>query len=235
MKRKLSIITNFENCSLNCPYCIWRKSGNYEMYKNCEWTENFINDQFEAKLFKIFEETKNVDSKVYSISGGSDPLISLGKDNSNKFYNILHKLNSKFGMKYQVHTAFIDKLEILPNEMLENVSKVALHIFELTSIDRIEQVGKFLKSKNIELRCTLVINPALKVDFCDYLEYALYKANIQLSYREMWPFYLHKDLAWFKNASLRHLKNQYIEQADYNTYIMPDLSVRDTFVLEEQE
>ena len=79
-QQKLSIITNFtSNCSMNCAYCVWKCSGNYDKFKNHIWTDEYINNNnFSEKLIAHFQNNKKLlKNFVYSISGGTDPLIAI--------------------------------------------------------------------------------------------------------------------------------------------------------------
>lgn len=230
MLKKLSLITNFYHCTFNCPYCIWRQSGNFEKYKDFIWTEEFIDYTFESKLR---EHLKSIPSgHIYSISGGSDPLNCIDSNASIKFYNILHRINKDFGLKYQLHTARIDLLNHLPEAMYDNLDKIALHVLENEDIKNVLDIYNFITQKQIKLRIALVVTSFLKKSFCEKLEHLFKNSNMQISYRELWPVCVHDDLDWFKNASTRNPKNMFVQQADYNTYIMPDLSLTDKFIQE---
>ena len=230
MSKKLSIITNFTNCMMNCPYCIWKKSGNNEKYADYIWTNEFVKKStFKALLLTHLDYYKKLNT-VYSISGGSDPLVSLGQPASNRFYKILHNSNKKLGMKYQIHTAFKDRLFNLPTQMYDNLDTVVLHIMEDDQYEETCRLKHFLDEKNIKFRVTLVVTPTLKKDFCEKLEDVFKTHGVILSYREMWPKYIHPDMEWFKGIGDRDPRNRFIAQDDYNTYIMPDLNPSNTFI-----
>lgn len=229
-ERKLSIITNFKNCTMNCPYCVWKKSGNADIYTDFEWTEKYVkNRHFKNVLFTHLKSFRTLND-VYSISGGSDPLVDLELPASKHFYKLLHKANKKFKMKYQIHTAFKDTLFKLPSEMYDNLDKVVLHIMENDSIEDTCILKYFLSNKGIKMRVAIVVTPTLKKNFCEELEKMFAANNLPLSYREMWPYYKHPEDEWFRATKERNPINKFISQKDYNLYIMPDLNLTSHFI-----
>lgn len=224
----LSVITNF-GCKSNCEYCIWKNTINYIKYQ----FYNHIHAQlFSLKSFLI----QHPDIEKFSLSGGGDPL-NLTTTSLN-FYKNLNNICYELNKKYDIHTSyFINDIEKFLN--VTNSDTFLRKIVYHASLDRIPEpilLKEFKKlEKNFDLRIVYVITDSLTIEYLNQVEEILKNnfKNIQLSYREyVGTKYLpSKHVKEFcKNVSKRLKNSRFIEQNDYNYYIMPDGSITEKFL-----
>lgn len=202
MKNKgYSIITAF-GCKTGCSYCIWKQAHSNEKLHGKNWLNS-------VKAF-----LKIASSKV-SISGGGDPLNNWEKYQN--FWNLV--FNS--GKLIDIHTSYTN-WDFLP---FEKIHRMVFHSnFE-------ENYKEILKYKNkVKLRVNFVIEPESNIEILKKAEKNL--QDIQLSYREyVGSKSVDKNILKFCKAVQDRKENgKWIQQADYNIYLFPDGSIRETYL-----
>lgn len=213
----LSIITNF-GCDFRCPYCIWRNnSDNHSKYPVI--TSNPLND---TEFKKLLLENK---TDVISLSGGGDPLYRFSEQNSvsRQFLNDLDKMN----IKYDIHSMNTKEL-INAINTYNNIHKVVVHIrLKQLNLDYIKLI-EIAKSKNVQVRFALVLDGVSDTDIAMLEE--IFR-DVQFSLRR----HVTKDgisevSDYAKTINERNPLHMFIEQKDYNTYLMPDNTITTEFL-----
>lgn len=221
----ISIITDF-GCQSGCPYCIWRDHRKYLMD-----TERQI-----SSLDALLKERTWI--QKFSVSGGGDPL-NLHPE-SRGFYDSVHRICREQGKKYDIHTSYSPEM-ILSFFRKHPLSKDLLNrIVFHASRKRVPHRGNLMEllgvTQTTNLRLVYVVTDELDVPYLQNTEKTVIKhfpKNTQLSYRELVGDRCRASLEvqeFCKRVSERMENGKFIEQKDYNTYIMPDGSIRDVFL-----
>lgn len=223
----LSIITNF-GCKSDCHYCIWKSSTNHNLYKYYN-----INGQLNA-LTNFLLEHPELDK--FSLSGGGDPLnVTL---DSLAFYDRLNAICFKYDKKYDIHTSYSVK-DIQKFLQLTSSRPFLRKIVYHASSCRIPFPNMLKQFKELErffsLRFVYVITDSLSLEYLIKAEDIIqnYFNGAQLSYREYvgTQFTPTEEIKEFcKNVTNRMENSRFIEQNDYNYYIMPDGSIAEKFL-----
>lgn len=225
-EKGISLITDF-GCLSSCPYCIWR---NHKKYRH--------NPENQIKTFLGLISSGNRTLRKFSLSGGGDPL-NLHPDRKG-FYDAIHKICKKHGLVYDIHTSYsVEKIleffEMFP-EAAEHLHRIVFH----ASRERIPFVSSLSRFKELlgrtRLRIVYVVSEELDLPYLREIEESLsrdFPEDVQLSYRELVGerFRASEEVQSFcETVSERRKTGKYINQKDYNVYIMPDGTTTETFL-----
>ena len=165
----------------------------------------------------------------FSISGGGDPLYRF--EENKLWWSKLIKLSNDMNKVFDIHTS-------KPEEMIEiyqffkySMNRLVIH----SSIERWNPLlYSTLISMGIKIRLNFVVTNELSDYYIDLFNDFCIRNNCQLAYRKLVsndesikP--LDKVVDKCKH-NIHHLI-RYVEQKDYNYYLMPDGSVQETFLV----
>ena len=201
----ISIITNF-GCRAECWYCIWK--GHELEYANepTDWN----------KLEQFLIDNKNK-GKV-SVSGGGDCLYKYGE--YSEWWSKLFEITNKLNMLVDVHTR-----EKFTNDWFWK-NRINRCVF---SSDKLRDDEKYLSylSELTKIRVTHLITADTTYDMIDaYLGFQN-KIGCQFTVKELVGY---DDKGMFLKVREKYPEIYYLEEGDYNTYYMPDNSIRKAFL-----
>lgn len=230
MIKGYSIITDF-GCKNTCKYCIWKhnkiRNNRYPLFLNS--IENFI---------------KSIPDNIpkFSISGGGDPLNNFEKNK--EFWNLIYKCCIKYNKKLDIHTSYID-YDLFNHSFFKNIlNKLIFHgnvQLDLNKIFLYKQSYKLIDildfNKLYDLRIVYVLDNTINnFESITRFEKFAYNNDIQIAYRELVNLTNDNNLnissdinEYCLNINERYNKGRYVNQNDYNLYLMPDGKVYDKF------
>lgn len=205
----LSIITNF-GCTTNCPYCIWK---NHKL-------NNKTSDDLIINKLNDFISTNKI-----SLSGGGDPLNEPEKHE--KFWKNLINICQTKNTKIDIHTSYSNHIKII-NKIFNKqlINRIVIH----SSLDRFyKQIDKI---GNFKYRFNFVVTNELDISKLIKIEKILKDRHIQLAYRELVSdCCVNQNISTFcKSISERYDLGRYVNQNDYNVYLMPNGQITDNFL-----
>jgi len=216
-KKPISIITNYKECPHKCWFCIFK---NHKM--------NNVYGPTEESIKKFLIKYKNLGYNKFSISGSD--VIFEQYTGYQLWWDNFHKICRELEFKYSIHTkSRIRFISYLKNDFLykivlstEKLSDIASYIYWLQEI----KVDK-------EIRIVKVIDDkTTKEDVSNYIQFAKL-TDIQLTFKQLHGYNDNNNFKTYKHM----FKNKYdklvfLDDGDYNIYLMPDGKEYDKFIIE---
>ena len=203
MDKYLSIITNF-GCHFKCPYCITKNTGIDIPKTTMEGLD----------CLSLF--IKKFDIDIVSVSGGGDPLygyMDLKDATSYYWYKHLFNILSDLGIKFELHTSYID------NDFYRVHGKDCYRIvYHLRDYKQLESIKRY---DNEIVRVVFIVTEDMTKEDIDKIADYCKNSDVidELSFRQMvdenyqTTFYHYDYLKKYHKA-----RWYYIEQCDYNIY-----------------
>lgn len=230
MIKGYSIITDF-GCKNICKYCIWKHN-------------KIRNNKYPHFLNSIESFIKSIPNNIskFSISGGGDPLNNFEKNKN--FWNLINTLCIKYNKKIDIHTSYIDFFNF-DHKYFKNIlnkfifhGNVQLNLKETFLYKNVYKLNDILKFKDYyDIRIVYVLDSNIdSFEALHRFETFCYVNNIQIAYRELVNITkderlnIKEDINSFCiNVQERYNLGRYVNQNDYNLYLMPDGKVYDKF------
>jgi len=201
MGKYLSIITNF-GCHFTCPYCLTKNTGINIPKTTIDGLESL----------PLFTNEYGVD--IVSVSGGGDPLHGYyTRSYSYYWYKRLFNILSKLGIKFELHTSYIDSDFYRIHG--KDCYRVVYHLHDYKQLESIKRYADEI------VRVVFVVTEDMTkedidkiADYCknsDVIEELSFRQMIDKNYQT--TFYHYDYLKKYHKA-----RWYYIEQGDYNLY-----------------
>lgn len=201
MSIHLSIITNF-GCHFTCPYCITKKTGIDIPITTIEGLDSL-------PLF-----ITEYGDDIVSVSGGGDPLHGYQVGSySYHWYESLFSILSGLGIKFELHTSYIDSDFYRMHGT--DCYRIVYHLRDYKQLESIKRYGDEI------VRVVFVVTEKMTKDDIDKIAEYCKNSDVidELSFRQMidkdyqTTFYHYDYLKKYHKT-----RWYYIEQGDYNVY-----------------
>jgi len=200
----ISIITNF-GCNKDCWYCIWKKHTLKNVNLKTDWLklEEFLNKN-------------NYKGKV-SISGGGDSLFEYAK--RQRWWNNFFELAHKYNMLVDIHT----REKLVDDKFWKKINKCSF------SSDVLYQDIRYLRYLNelVEVRIVHVVTAKTTNAVIEAFLSFQAEMDCQFTIKELIGF---DDNGRYEQIKRKYPFIYYLDAGDYNTYYMPDNTVKEKFI-----
>lgn len=198
MNKNYSIITNY-GCHFECPYCIV-KNNNIQVEKT-------DNEKVLESVRQLYRENDYHNLNFLSVSGGGDPLHNFD-DERREFYRYL----SEFVNDFELHTSYLGAYCL--GWTFDRI------VYHLRDVEQLKDVKRWYQYS--EIRVVFVVQDKFTKEDIDYINEFCEKSKEI----DQWSFRQMVDGNYKTNNHLKdYIKSTgayYIEQDDYNNYIIND-------------